>query len=211
MVTDRTILFLIIWASFLLEGCPLKGLTPCKSRDGYNFEASAKFNPCLSLHGIGDTLWFEGEIPFKSYDVNIKDTVDYSLAKYMGTLIYLFRIDSTLDNDPIHSAQDFHYFSMLGREYADEKQPNWIRQIQCETDDKNYIFKIGIIPQKKGVYALFIANAVNVERGIEGNCDRANYAINLDNDSTNLHLYEQYLGYSVQQEYAKQGYCFSVK
>jgi hypothetical protein len=211
MVFNKRLLYILVSLCFLLQGCPIKGLIPCKSKNRYNFEAVVKFKPSYSSYNIGDTLWFEGNIPFKLLDVVVNDSVDYSHAKYMGTLIRVFKIDSISNGDPIHSAQDFDYFSVWGREYADEKQSNWIRQIECATDGKSYIFKIGIILQKKGVYALFIANAVNVQKDIEGNCDRANYAISLANDSTNLYMYENYLGYAVQSDYVKQGYCFMVK
>lgn len=63
---------------------------------------------------------------------------------------------------------------------------NQIRAFLFEERDNRYLFKLGVIPQQKGIYGIGFSDAVNVYRKSD-NCTKAGFAINFEN--TNQHHY----------------------
>ena len=151
----------------------------------YNFQAGVKAYPDKDSVVIGDTIWFESTIPASLIDIGTKKLIDYSGAGNLGTDLSLDRF--TGDHGSIYAANEFKYVLSKGKTVEKiSNVPDRIREyLYIETGDQYYL-KVGIIPQKAGIYMLGVGNPQNVFRNSD-KCTKAKYFINFEN--TKQHIF----------------------
>ena len=171
----------------------------------YNFELGIQAYPDNDSINIGDTIWLEVNVPTTFTDIQTGRAIDYSNAANLGSAIGL--IELLGNSNSRESANDFSYFLAKGRSINNPNQ-NLIREYSFEELNSKYIFKLGVIPAKTGVYRISVSDAANVYRQ-EDKCTEASFRINFK--STNQHLYYNEQNYGVVVPLPNNGYCFKVK
>lgn len=175
----------------------------------YTFQAGIKAYPDRDSLSIGDTIWLESTIPASLIDISTQKLIDYSGAGNLGTVISLDRF--TGDHGSIYAANEFKYVLSKGKTVEKiSNVPDRIREyLYIETGDQYYL-KVGIIPQKAGIYMLGVGNPQNVFRNSD-KCTKAKYFINFENTKQHIYLYQNNRpGYKIEGLELTNIYCFKV-
>lgn len=179
---NNTILFLIALALVNLHFLCNKKLD-CREAV-YGFAIGIKAYPDMDSINIGDTVWLEVNEPTTLNDLQTGRMIDYSNASNLGSAIGIVELISvnTVNTD----GNSFFKFSISAGSEIIRSDTSRFREYSFAELNNRYEFKLGVIPQKKGVYKMFISNASNVIRKND-KCTKANFAINFK--TTNQHLY----------------------
>jgi len=173
----------------------------------YSFESGIKAYPDQDSINIGDTLWLEVNQTVNLKDLQTNETVNYSNASNFGTALsfaQLMSVDST--NDKV--ASKFRYVLIYGNEIQREDKIKY-REYNFYELNGYYRFKLGLIPNEKGIFKLFISNSNNVLR-TNDNCTKANFQI--DFIDTDQHFYLNKVSFPDVNLSGKNGvYLFKVK
>lgn len=161
-----------------LNSCGKKGC----ANTAYNFVVGVKAYPDKESIRLGDTLWFEINAPTNLTDITSNTTIDYSGAENLGSAIGFGRITN---NITVESADTFSYITKVGVPVSNPNTTK-IREFLFVQINKNYVFKLGIIPKEKGVFGVGFSNAANVYRSSD-KCTKAAFKINFEN--THQHYY----------------------
>lgn len=175
----------------------------------YNFQAGVKAYPDKDSVVIGDTIWFESTIPASLIDIGTKKLIDYSGAGNLGTYIALDRF--TGDHGSTYAANEFKYVLSIGKtEEKNNNIPERVKGYSFIEINNQYSLKVGIIPQRKGIYFLAVGNPQNVFRKSD-KCTKASYFINFENTKQHLYLYQNNRpGYKIEGLELTNTYCFKV-
>ena len=162
---------------------------------------------------IGDTIYLVSTFPTKLLDQNSGREINYINAISLGSDL---RIGKLEDNNPvpIDAVAEFNYFSLKGRIYNDKSipSPNGVQQLTYQEMDSNYELKIGMIPLKKGIYAVGVGNGISAGRKTYKSCEKAAFDISLNNTSQHIYYYQRWRpGYILTESDLKRLYCFKVK
>lgn len=179
----------------------------------YTFQTGIKAYPDKDSVRVGDTIWFESTIPTSLSDIGTKKIIDYSSAGNLGTDLSLDRMTGGSISNPgtIYAANEFKYVLSKGKTVEKiSNVPDRIREyLYMETGDQYYL-KVGIIPQKAGIYMLSVGNPQNVFRNSD-KCTKAKYFINFENTRQHLYLYQNNRpGYKIEGLELTNTYCFKV-
>jgi len=171
----------------------------------YSFEIFAKATPSLDSIVINDTIWFE-----VSESVNLKDQIsnriiDYRDAVNLGSAI---GFDELLGNSQRKDAvTDFNFVLISGTE-INSVNPARFKEYIFKEEANRYIFRLGLIPKRQGIFRMGFSDAANVYRKNEG-CTKANFKIFFK--ETNQHLYFNDNNFNITTPLPSNMYCFKVK
>jgi hypothetical protein len=175
----KTRIFLLLpIVAIIIQRCVCRKALGC-AENIYSFTIAAKAYPDKDSIAVSDTIWFEIDAPTIFLDGN--SNIDYSKAGNLGTVVSATKLLGV--NQAENSVLDFDYYLPIGVK-LNENQFG-IEYKFIETNNK-YLFKLGLIPKKKGVYKIFVSNANNVFRA-DDKCTKANFTINFAN--TDQHFY----------------------
>lgn len=150
----------------------------------YNFELGIIARPDLDSLNIGDTIFFDVNESVILNDGLSGQQVTYNQTKNLGTAISFSELVSpNVVNQFVNN--DFKFVLLAGTHVIRPDTNRYREYLFVETNQR-FQFKLGIVPQNRGVYKMFVSNSANVSREND-NCSRANFAINFKN--TNQHLY----------------------
>jgi|KBSMisStandDraft_5_1062788.scaffolds.fasta_scaffold668271_1 hypothetical protein len=178
----NTILFLAL-VSIICECFLCNKSLDCREVS-YNFDMGIKAYPDKDSIYIGDTLWLEVNETTILTDAQTGRAIDYSQASNLGTAIGIAELLS-VNNLNVEGNSFFKFFVSIGREIS-RPDTNRFREYNFSEVNNKYQFKLGVIPQKQGIYKMFVSNASNIYRKND-NCTKANFGINFT--ATNQHLY----------------------
>lgn len=181
----------------------------CK-QTSYSFEALYKAYPNRDSLKINDTIWLELNTSVQLKDLMSNILVDYSGAANFGTAISILElVRGENDPAPVPSANKFSFVVVQGAALKSIKQDQ-IREFQFEEKDGAYQFKLGIVPQEKGLFAFGLGNSANVYRKND-KCTKATFNLTFKDTDQHLYLYEQSRpGYAISEYERQHMYCFKV-
>ena len=165
-----------------------------KSRDcartDYSFEGFFKAYPDRDSIRIGDTIWLETKIPVITKDVVSGKEINYSGAVNLGTAIrYLELISGLGDPAPLYSANFFNNILVEGRATASVDE-NRVREFLFVEEGGFYLFKLAIIPTKRGLFAIGPSDAANVYTK-SNKCGKSFFSLTFKDTNQRVFLYEQ--------------------
>jgi len=208
MVIKENIVIIIILiltgCFFINSGCH----KPCVPNH-YNFQIdSTSIKPAKDSITIGDTLFFESITSTSMTNKSDRKLINYSGADNLGSVLGIGELVGL--NQIGDAVNYFSYIPIQGKIYTDNQlSPNRVKQIIFIEENGSYNLRFAIIPQKKGIYVLTIADMPDVVR----KCDRSVISMNF-NLSLNNHL--RYLkdiyygGGQINPLDSTHAYCFKV-
>lgn len=202
MVIRHSLILLILLGNIICSSSTCK--KKCAPTE-YSFAINAKAYPDLDSIFIGDTLWIDLNEPVQLQNIQNNQIINYSGAVNLGTAISF--IELLGNNQSRNAANDFNFFVLKGRMLTNSNATQ-IREFKFDEISGRFVFKIGIIPQRTGIFRLSLSNATNVYK-LNDNCSKANFTINFK--ETNQHLYFNEWNYGVVVPLPNGGYCFKVK
>lgn len=181
------------------------------SQTDYTFEAFYKAYPDKDSISIGDTIWLELTTPTLLKNLMNNQIVDYSGAENFGCAISYLELIGGSFSDPgsLPAANSFDNILKIGFISPTDKQDQ-IRAYLFKEENGMYVFKLGIVPKKKGLFAIAPGNAANVYRKSD-NCSKAGFSLTFKDTDQHIYLYEQSRpGYSPSEYERTHAYCFEV-
>lgn len=160
---------------------------------------------------LGDTIWYEATIPTNLLDVSTKQPINYAGASNLGTVFSMQKLvgGSIADPGTTPAAADFKYLLVKGMDVSSSALERNREYVFNETNNQ-YLFKLGIIAQKKGTYLSAIDNPKNVYRSTD-KCSKATYLISFTNTKQHLYFYQNNRpGYKIEGVELTNTYCFKV-
>lgn len=136
-----------------------------------------KIYPDNSNFQINDTFWLELNIPTNFTDIVLGKTIDFRGAQNFGTIVGF--VDYSKFNNPIAAADSFSTYLLEGTK-VDNPQVDQIREYLFSEVNGSYVFKLGIIPKRKGTFGIGVGNSQNVYRTSD-KCTKAFFNIILQN------------------------------
>lgn len=171
----------------------------------YSFEIFVKAYPYLDSILINDTIWFEINESTILKDLSSERMVNYDNALNLGSAI---GVDELLGNSQRRDAAgDFNYILLAGTETS-SVNPARFKEYLCKEVPNYYLFKLGIIPKKTGVFRMGFADAANVYRRND-DCTKAYFKILFK--ETNQHIYFNDQNFNITTPLPSNMYCFKVK
>ncbi len=161
----------------------------CKKRKNcnitnYNFEMGIRGYPDQDSILIGDTIYLEVDESVLLSDLSTGQIINYDNAQNLGTAIGIGELISPGVVTQFVNV-DFHFYLIKGITVP-RPDTNQFREYLFAENLQRYQFKVAIIPQRRGIFKMFISNAANVFRRND-ECSKASFSINFKN--TNQHLY----------------------
>jgi hypothetical protein len=150
----------------------------------YNFNIGIKAYPDIDSVYVGDTIFFEINESVVLNDLSSGSPINYSNAANLSTAIGIVELIS-INIYNTYANSDFK-FSLITGINVPRSDTNRVREYLFYESNQRYQLKFGLIPQKSGVYKMFVGSAANVYRQGD-NCGKANFIIDFKN--TNQHLY----------------------
>ena len=199
-------LFIGGMATFL-TGCPTECLEPA-----YQFSVTAHVRPETDSLFVGDTVWIESTASTTMRDRGSGQNITFGNAANFGSIIRMAVLDATSDT-LIDAVSQFTSLPLEGRAYTvANAMPARALQFEYIQIKDQYRFRLALICRQKGVFALFIGNAVNVHQQGKSVCEGASINIGIDNNDKHL-SYLQNLYYKsrpIEETEKQSAYCFSV-
>lgn len=201
--------FIVSFLMFCISACGKLGRGCADTK--FVFQSGIRAYPDRDSVHIGDTIWFEANVPTSLTDTKTNQVIDYSGAVNMGTYIALDRLTGGSIANPsgVYAAGEFNYVLITGQEFTNTF-PQRTRNFLFTETNKQYSLKFGIVPQKKGIYFAGIGNPANVSRKSDP-CTKAGYSIKFINTNQHLYFYQNDRpGYVIQGLELTNAYCFKV-
>lgn len=179
----------------------------------YTFEIHSKAFPDSDSVSINDTIWIEVVCPTSLLDKLSQNTIDYSAAENLGTVIRFHKFigGDILNPGVISAADDFTFVLVYGSTVQSSINPSTNREFLFNEANNIYRFKVGVIPKKTGIFSVAVLDAVNVYTK-RNKCDKAGFSITFANTNQHLYFYEQNRpGYTPSEYERTHMSCFKVK
>ena len=160
------------------------------ARTDYSFEGFFKAYPDRDSIRIGDTIWLETKIPVVSKDVISGEMINYTGAINLSTAIAFYElIPGPGDPAPLDAANFFNYVLKKGlaRPSVDI---NYVREFRFVEEAGFYLFKLAIIPIKRGLFAIYPGDAANVYTK-SNKCQKSSFSLTIKDTNQRIFLYEQ--------------------
>lgn len=161
----------------------------CKKNECLNVEYAFTLpiiaHPDLDSVNINDTIWFEVNQPVSMKDYITNSNIIFSGAVNLGTNIGFQEVLSATQF--VSSAGLFKYYLVSGSETTNSDASLYRVYLLTEYND-NYILKLGVAPQKKGVFRILFGNPANVYTR-NNTCAKANFTNNFVNTNQHFYLY----------------------
>lgn len=193
----------LILTSLIINGCDCKK-EGC-SDEKFLFEVSVKASPDRDSILINDTIWLEINESVNLKDLTTNTFVNFNNAANLGSTI---GFEELLGNSQRQDAViDFSYFLTSGTEIS-SINPARFKEYLLKEESGRYIFRLGIIPKKIGIFRIGFSDAANVFIKNNG-CKKADFKILFKN--TNQHLYFNDQNFGIITPIPNAMYCFKVK
>jgi len=177
----------------------------------YSFESFYKAYPATDSIRINDTVWLELNASTYFKDLTSDRTVDYSGAENFGTAIRYLEFTSGDMQNPgvIPAANNFENILISGSS-VESINPVQVREFLFEEESGMYKFKVGILPKKRGIFAVVPGNAGSVYRKND-KCTKANFSLTYKDTNQHLYLFQNNIpGYEISEGERLHTYCFKV-
>jgi len=177
----------------------------------YSFKAFYKAYPDKDSIRINDTIWIELNTPTQLKDLMSNRMIDYSGAGNFGTVISFVEVigGDLLNPGVIPAANNFENIIIKGTavQPIDQKQ---LREFLFAEENRMYLFKVGIVPKKTGLFMISTGNASNVFQKSD-RCRKSNFKLTFKDTDQHLYLYEQKRpGYVLTDSDREHLYAFKV-
>jgi hypothetical protein len=136
---------------------------------------------------LGDTIWLDINEPATLTDAQSGKLIDYGGASNLGTAIGIAELISV--NVTNTEGNSFFKFVLSSGSEVTRPDTNKFREYLFVEVNNRYVFKLGLIPQKRGVFKVFLSNAANVYRRND-RCSKANFTINFQDTDQHYYLNE---------------------
>ena len=176
------------------------------SQTNYSFEIGAKAYPDLDSIRVGDTVWIEVDEPVLLKNQNTNANVQFYGAVNLGTVISFIELEG--NQLLANAANDFDLTLKKGLFVGNSTVPNLLREYLFVEENNAYVFKLGVIAQRAGIFRIGLSDAANVYRKGE-ECSKATFRINFKESNQHMYLNEQNFGVSM--PLPNSSYCFKVK
>lgn len=206
----RNIFLLLIFCISTYSSCR-KGVF-CNANE-YSFLSNISAFPDSDSINVHDTIWLEYDTSVELIDVNTGNLINYSNAENLGTAINFFEFigGSLLNPGVMPAVNAFEYKLIDGTFVSGTHLPDQVREYDFIQVNNRYRFKLGIIPQRPGIFSFSPGNATNVYRRND-ECTKASFTITFANTAQHLYFYEQNRpGYTPSEYERTHMYCFKVK
>ena len=209
IINLKKVLLITAMPFFIAASCNKNDTRPC-ANGGYAFTVKSEWSPQREVYNIGDTIFLNSTFSKTLLDVIGNFNVDYSNAKSIGGNLFIHEMDS-VQHVVLDAVQKFNFIQQVGIVLNNPQQANRIINVSYFETSATYIFKMGIIPKNKGLFAIFISN-LNSQGIIGKNCTNAGFTNTLTNSNKNLNLFQ----YAMNRPPASQFeidriYCFRVQ
>lgn len=177
----------------------------------YSFESFYKAYPTSDSIQVNDTVYFELNTPIQLKDLTTNQTIDYSGAENFGPSIQFISLSAgdSLKTGATPAAEDFDNVLFRGISIKSDA-PDLVKGFRCIEENGEYKFLVGIIPRKKGLFAIGLSDAAGVYLK-KNTCDKAGFSLTFKNTNQHLYLYEQSRpGYTPSGYEREHLYCFKV-
>jgi len=177
----------------------------------HNFEAFYKAYPDADSIHVGDTIWIELSTSTQLKDVTTGEMINFSDAGNFGTVIGYGEMTGgdVINPGGIPAANDFESIVINGTSVP-PLRPEELREFLFEEKNGMYLFKVGIIPKKKGLFMISPSDASNVYQK-SNNCRKSNFRLTFKETDKHLYLYERNRpGYTPSEYERAHAYCFKV-
>ena len=156
---------------------------------------------------VGDTLWVKSSIPTTLTIQGSNQTVNFSGASNMITQIEFLSLVG-INNNQIGSVDSFKYIYDKGTFASVREASHSAKSVSYLAQNGSYVFSLGIIAQKKGIYYLAVIDIYQAEK----KCLYASVEILMNNANSNLHYLKDiyYGGGAISPYDSTHAYCFKV-
>ncbi|HEX2608989.1 MAG TPA: hypothetical protein VHK91_16515 [Flavisolibacter sp.] len=200
---------LMLLSGICLCGCFTK---PCVETN-YYFKVQAKILPENESINIGDTLYIVSNFSSSLLDQRSGKVIEYSDAVDLNSTIGIGRIDPT-DSIPKEAVNDFKYLSEVGNIYNDPTIPksNGVQQLSFNYSNDSYQLKVGMVPIKKGLYVIGLANGLSIGRKGSKACEKAAFEFSVSNLDQHFNSYTTlFQDHTITEYEKKHAYYFQVQ
>ena len=177
----------------------------------YSFSGNYVAYPDVDSIKADDTIWIDLEIPTQLQDIGANKLIDFSGAANFGPSIQFLEFSGgDLSNPGAKPAANLFENKLVIGTTISSDRPELVRGFKCKEEAGVYWFKLGVIPKKKGLFAIGVSDAVGVYR-LQNECEKAMYNLSFKNTNQHLYLYEQSRpGYTPSAYERSHLYCFKV-
>lgn len=157
----------------------------------HSFEAFYRAYPDADSIRIKDTIWIELRTSTQLKDLTSGKIIDYSGAGNLGTAISYVEMTGgdLLNPGVIPAANDFDNILINGSS-VQPLRPEQLREFLFKEENGMYLFKVGIVPKRKGIFVIAPGNAANVYQK-SNTCRKSNFKLTFKDTDQHLYLYEQ--------------------
>lgn len=171
----------------------------------YSFEIFVKAYPDQDSIFINDTIWFEINESVMLKDMISNRTINFDKAANLGSAVAFGQLlGNSQEKDAV---SDFNFVLVSGTETNSVNAARF-KEYLFKEEQGRYLFRLGLVPKKSGVFRMGFSNAANVYRK-DDNCTKANFKILFK--ETNQHLYFNDNNYNITTPLPSNMYCFKVK
>ena len=147
---------------------------PCNNVSDRTIPLNVQVNEEKYEYKVGDTLWLNSEFNTKLLLFDSQDTLSLEYGECIAN-IYLMKLGGTYNT--LTGYSDFNFINNIGEinqnNVTDSLARKYNAQILFNCNKDKCEFEVGIIPQKKGSYCLFLhTGRINVQD--TSFCPRAN-------------------------------------
>lgn len=164
--------------------------TTCKkggfgcSNNIYNFNINVIAYPDNAKLSVGDTIWLEINSPKDFIDLPSNVKINYANAANLGSAI---GFGEFIGKDSVLEAANFFDYILKQGIKVNNPSTSKIREYLFIEDQDKYLFRLGIIPKKPGIFGIGFSNAANVYRKND-KCTKAGFLINFKNTKQHYYL-----------------------
>ncbi len=188
-------------------GCP----KPCIEAN-YSFDVNLQIIPNLDSIKVGDTLYVVSTFPTNLTDQKSGTEINYNNASDIESTLSIAQL-VTGDDIPKGSVYNFNYSSQIGMIYNSTSipSPETVQQLKYQELGSSYQLKVGLIPQRKGIFALGIGNGLSNGRSKSKNCEKAGFNFTIASTSQHIYYYQNWRpGNNLSAADISKLYCFKV-
>jgi hypothetical protein len=157
-MVNRIVILAMLYMTLIYGKCSkTKGCL--SNRNGYAFSIDSKLFPNLDSININDTIWLEIKSSSTLKDNLSGQMISYNNAVNLGTVVGLIEL---LGNTNFRGAySDFILNLKFGSTVSNTIDPASMKEYLFRENNNEYIFLLGFVAKKTGIYRLSFGNAAN--------------------------------------------------